>query len=89
MLFMEWRCRPTGLTFQELEQTINLSLTDGELALGITNYKHWTRTRRAGAGLTGTYVSIRAQLTMKHLTAWLELDEAYVDIYHDLFDLLL
>ncbi len=80
---------PTGLNLSgEFEQTINLSLTDGELTLGITNYKLALDQglRRAGAGIDGhAYVSIKGWYN--HETSdgtWLELDEAYVDIYHDL-----
>ncbi len=83
---------PTGLNLSgELEQTINLSLTDGELTLGITNYKLALDQdlRRAGAGIDGhAYVSIKGWYNHEASDGtWLELDEAYVDIYHDLFDL--
>lgn len=83
---------PTGLNLSgELEQTVNLSLTDGELTLGVTSYKLSLDQdlKRPGAGIDGhAYVSVKGWYNHEASDAkWLELDEAYVDIYQDLFDL--
>ena len=83
---------PTGLNVSgELEQTLSLSLTDGELTLGFTNYKLSLEQdlMRIGAGIDGyAYVSVKGGYNHKASEGkWLELDEAYIDIYRDLFDL--
>lgn len=83
---------PTGLNLSgELEQTVNLYLTDGELALGVTRYELSLDQdlRKAGAGIDGhAYVSIKGWYNHEASdSTWLELDESYVDIYQDLFDL--
>jgi hypothetical protein len=83
---------PTGLNLSgELEQTVSLSLTDGELTLGVTRYELSLDQdlRRAGAGIDGhAYISVKGWYSHEASDGtWLELDEAYVDIYQDLFDL--
>ncbi|HHX26825.1 MAG TPA: DUF1302 domain-containing protein [Firmicutes bacterium] len=83
---------PTGLSLSgEAEQTVNWFLTEGELSLGITRYKLSLDQdlRRAGAGIDGhAHVSVKGWYNHKASEGkWLELDEAYADIYHDLFDL--
>ncbi len=83
---------PTGLSLSgEAEQTVNWFLTEGELSLGITRYKLSLDQdlRRAGVGIDGhAHVSVKGWYNHKASEGkWLELDEAYADIYHDLFDL--
>lgn len=83
---------PTGLNLSgEVEQTVNWFLTEGKLSLGITRYKLSLDQdlMRAGAGIDGhAYVSVKGWYDHKASEGkWLELDEAYVDIYQNLFDL--
>ena len=83
---------PTGLNFSgEIEQTIDWFLTEGRLSLGITKYKLSLDQdlMRAGAGIDGhAYISVKGWYNHNASEGkWLELDEAYADIYLNLFDL--
>ena len=75
----------------EFNQTVNLSLNGGGLALGITDYRLALdqNLRQLGINVHGhAHVSVKGWYNHDVSDGTLlELDEAYIDIYRDLFDL--
>ena len=83
---------PTGLRLSgEVAQTASWFFDPGELVIGVTRYKLSLdqSLRRAGIGIDGhLHVSVKGWYDHEASEGkWIELGEAYADIYHDLFDL--